>query len=50
MMWGGIVTFAGWGLYGFMVPRLRSSREQPAATELTTNGQPSAPERVKVAA
>ena len=29
MMWGGIITFAGWGLYGFMVPRLRSSREEP---------------------
>ena len=50
MMWGGIVTFAGWGLYGFMVPRLRISREQAAAAELATNGQPSAPERIKVAA
>jgi putrescine:ornithine antiporter len=50
MMWGGIVTFAGWGLYGFMVPRLRISREQAAAPELATNGQPSAPDRVKIAA
>lgn len=50
MMWGGIVTFAGWGLYGFMVPRLRISREQAAAAEPTTNGQPSAPDRVKIAA
>ena len=50
MMWGGIVTFAGWGLYGFMVPRLHSSREEPAVTEPTTNGQPSAPDRVKIAA
>lgn len=50
MLWGGIVTFAGWGLYGFMVPRLRISREEAAAAELATNGQPSAPDRVKIAA
>jgi putrescine:ornithine antiporter len=50
MMWGGIVTFAGWGLYGFMVPRLRISREEAPAAEPTTNGQLSAPDRVKIAA
>ena len=50
MMWGGIVTFAGWGLYGFMVPRLRISREQAAAAELVTNGHSAVPDRVKVPA
>jgi len=32
MMWGGIITFAGWGLYGFMVPRLQASRQAAATT------------------
>jgi putrescine:ornithine antiporter len=50
MMWGGIITFAGWGLYGFMVPRLRISRDTAAAAELATNGKPPSPAPVKVAA
>jgi putrescine:ornithine antiporter len=29
MMWGGIVTFAGWAFYGFMVPLLRSNNDEP---------------------
>jgi putrescine:ornithine antiporter len=62
MMWGGIFTFAGWALYGFMVPLLRSSKEAPPLElEVATNGgppsngkvaarQPSIPDRVKVPA
>jgi putrescine:ornithine antiporter len=55
MMWGGIFTFAGWGLYGFIVPRLRTSKEeaarqQAAAVGLATNGQPAAEPPITVAA
>jgi putrescine:ornithine antiporter len=55
MMWGGIFTFAGWGLYGFMVPRLRTSKEnaasdEAAASEPAVNGQPSIPDRAEVTA
>jgi putrescine:ornithine antiporter len=55
MMWGGIFTFAGWGLYGFIVPRLRTSKEeaarqQAAAVGLATNGQPAAESPITVAA
>ena len=51
MMWGGIITFAGWGLYGFMVPRLQASRQAAATTaELATNGKPASPAPVKIAA
>jgi putrescine:ornithine antiporter len=50
MMWGGIITFAGWGLYGFMVPRLRISRETAAAEEAASNGKPASTAPVKIAA
>jgi putrescine:ornithine antiporter len=50
MMWGGIITFAGWGLYGFMVPRLRTSRDTATADEAATNGKPASPATVKIAA
>jgi putrescine:ornithine antiporter len=50
MMWGGIITFAGWGLYGFMVPRLRTSRETAAADDAASNGKPASPAPVKIAA
>ena len=61
MMWGGIFTFAGWALYGFMVPLLRSSKEAPSLDVATVNeGPPSSgkvaaprrsiPDRVKVPA
>ena len=45
MMWGGLLTFAGWGLYGFMVPRLHAVEEleTPELPELPTNGLPPAP-------
>jgi putrescine:ornithine antiporter len=53
MMWGGLLTFAGWAFYGFMVPRIRTS-EETAAPEVSTNGLPTAPapapDRVTVAA
>jgi putrescine:ornithine antiporter len=30
MMWGGIVTFAGWGLYGLIAPRFQTGIPEPA--------------------
>lgn len=53
MMWGGIITFAGWGLYGFTVAKRPAS--QPAAIEdplkeLVINGQPADEPAVTVAA
>ena len=50
MMWGGIFTFAGWGLYGSMVPSLRICQEEAAAAVLATNGRPTAPPPIKIAA
>jgi putrescine:ornithine antiporter len=49
MMWGGIFTFAGWGLYGFMVPRLRASKEEDAEPVLPASGVLATQDRVEVA-
>ena len=42
MLWGGIVTFAGWMLYGFVAPSLQV-REAPAI-EMVTSDDPAAGE------
>jgi putrescine:ornithine antiporter len=48
MMWGGIVTFAGWMLYGFVAPKLQA-RDAAAANVVPTNGKPPPPELAVVA-
>lgn len=48
MMWGGIVTFAGWMLYGFVAPKLQA-RDAAAANVVPTNGKPPLPELAVVA-